>query len=77
MRSSGGVNVRFHFACASVRKHLLLQARVWRKQKQLSAEEIERMATVYREFKHDHVPDAVRAEAVVLCRFPNVTKSLP
>jgi hypothetical protein len=47
------------------------------KQKQLSTEEIEHMATVYREFKHDHVPDAVRGEGVALCSFPNVTKSLP
>ncbi|MFZ0827137.1 MAG: class I SAM-dependent DNA methyltransferase [Verrucomicrobiia bacterium] len=30
-----------------------------RKQKQLSAEEIERMAAVYRQFKRDRVPDAV------------------
>jgi hypothetical protein len=27
MRFNGGANVRFHFACAAVRKHLLLDAR--------------------------------------------------
>src|SRR5439155_8068563 len=30
-----------------------------RKQKQLSAEEIQRMAAVYRQFKHDRSPDSV------------------